>query len=37
MQGNIAVSKNNWVLGYNLNSNQKISSFYMSPSVNLSK
>jgi hypothetical protein len=37
MQGNIAVSKNNWVLGYNLNSDQKIGSFYMSPSVNLSK
>jgi hypothetical protein len=36
-QGNIAVSKNNWVLGYNLNSDQKISSFYMSPSVNMSK
>lgn len=37
MQGHIAVSKNEWVLGYNLNSNQKISSFYMSPSVNMSK
>jgi hypothetical protein len=37
MQGNIAVSKNDWVLAYNLNSDQKISSFYMSPSVNLSK
>jgi hypothetical protein len=36
-QGNIAVSKNNWVLGYNLNNDRKISSFYMSPSVNLSK
>jgi hypothetical protein len=37
MQGNIAVSKNDWVLGYNLNSDQKIDSFYMSPSVNMSK
>jgi Tfp pilus assembly protein PilV len=37
MQGNIAVSKNDWVLGYNLNSDQKITSFYMSPSVNMSK
>jgi hypothetical protein len=36
-QGHIAVSKNDWVLGYNLTSDQKISSFYMSPSVNMSK
>ncbi len=36
-QGHIAVSKNDWVLGYNLNSDQKISSFYVSGSVNLSK
>lgn len=36
-QGHIAVSKNDWVLAYNLDGNQKITSFYMSPSVNMSK
>lgn len=34
-QGHYAISANNWVLAYNLDSNLKISSFYMSVSADL--